>query len=198
VADQGGSILMGNRIDAIIARVIARESAEFTNHPHDSGGPTKYGITQGALSEYLGRPATVAEVQNIDAVQATEFYWHKQVRQPKFDGIVSISELVGAELIDTGTLTGTPRAGMFLQRCLNALNLRGTHYPDINVDGDCGPRTREALRAYIARRGGEGERVLVVAMNSLLAGFLIDLAERRPKDETFVYGWLKERVVEAA
>jgi len=189
---------MGNRIDAIIARVIARESSEFTNHPDDSGGPTKYGITQGALSEYLGRPALVADVQTLDLAAATEFYWHKQVRQPKFDAIVSISESIGAELIDTGTLTGTPRAGMFLQRCLNALNLRGTHYPDIMVDGDCGPRTREALRAYLARRGKEGEGVMVTALNSLLAGFLIDLADRRPKDETFVYGWLKERVQEAA
>src|SRR5690606_32726567 len=66
---------------------------------------------------------------------------------------VAISEAIGAELIDTGTLTGPARAGMFLQRCLNALNQRGAHYPDVVVDGDCGPRTREALRGFIARRG---------------------------------------------
>lgn len=187
-----------NRIDAIIARVIARESDEYTNKANDSGGPTKYGITQGALSEYLGRPALVADVQMLDAKTARDFYFWRQVHAPKFDQIVAISEPVGAELIDTGTLTGTPRAAIFLQRCLNALNLRGIHYPDIAVDGICGPRTRDALRAYLARRGKEGEAVMVVALNSLLGEFVIDLAERRPKDEEFVYGWLRARVLEAA
>lgn len=189
---------MGSRIDAIIDRVIAREGEKFTNNPNDSGGPTKYGITQGALTEYLGRPATVDDVRNLTRERATDFYWHRQVYKPKFEQIVAISEAVGAEVIDTGTLTGTARAGIFLQRCLNALNLRGIHYPDIPVDGDCGPKTRDALRAYLARRGKEGEAVLVTGLNSLLGEFLIDLAERRPKDEDFIYGWLKHRVLEAA
>lgn len=187
-----------NRVDAIIARVIDREGAEYTNDPNDSGGPTKFGVTQGALSEYLGRPALIADVQMLDARTAREFYFWRQVHRPKFDQIAAISEDVGAELIDTGTLTGTANAGLFLQRCLNALNLRGTHYPDIVVDGDCGPRTRDSLRAYLARRGKEGEAVMVCALNSLLGAYLIDLAERRPKDERFIYGWLRGRVMEAA
>lgn len=187
-----------NRIDAIIARVIDREGDKFTNHPNDSGGPTRYGITQSALSEYLGRPATIDDVRDLTLGQATDFYWHRQVYKPKFDQVVAISEAIGAELIDTGTLTGPARAGIFLQRCLNALNQRGAHYPDVAVDGDCGPRTREALRGFIARRGKEGEAVMVAALNGLLAEFLIDLAERRPKDEDFTYGWLKHRVLEAA
>jgi lysozyme family protein len=186
------------RIDAIIARIIEREGDVFTNDPNDSGGPTRFGITQGALSEFLGRPALVSDVMMLDRPQAVEFYWHKQVYKPKFDQIVAISEAVGAEVIDTGTLTGTPRAGMFLQRALNAMNNGGKHYADVLVDGDCGPRTREALRAFIAKRGAEGEKVLVAALNSLLGEFLIDLAERRPKDEAFLYGWLKARVLEPA
>jgi Co/Zn/Cd efflux system component len=40
--------------------------------------------------------------------------------------------------------------------------------------------------------------VLVAALNALLGEFLIDLAERRPKDEAFLYGWLKARVLEPA
>jgi lysozyme family protein len=187
-----------NRIDEIIARVIDRESSEFTDNPSDSGKATKYGITQAALSEYLGRPALVADVQMLDRQQAVEFYWRKQVYQPHFEQIVAISEAVGAELIDTGTLTGPPRAGIFLQRSLNAFNARGVHYQDIVVDGDCGWKTRDALRSYLARRGTEGEAVLVEAINSLLSEFLIDLAERRPKDEDFIYGWIRRRVLEAA
>ncbi len=187
-----------SRIDAIVARIILREGDKYTNHPHDSGGPTKFGITQGALSEYLQRPALAAEVEALNATQAREFYYWRQVHKPKFDALLSISEPVAAELIDTGTLTGTSRATMFLQRSLNAFNLRGAHYQDIPVDGDAGAKTREALRAYLAHRGAEGEKVLVAALNALLGEFLIDLAEKRPKDETFVYGWLKSRVLDPA
>lgn len=187
-----------NRIDEIITRVLAREGDAYTQHVDDSGGPTKFGITQGALSEYLRRPALASDVERLTIIQAREFYYWRQVHAPKFDQIAAISLPIGAELIDTGTLTGPNRAAIFLQRSLNALNLRGLHYPDVIVDGDAGPRTRDALRMFLGRRGAEGETVLLAALNSLLGEFLIDLAERRPKDETFVYGWLKARVVDAA
>lgn len=187
-----------HRIDAIISRIIEREGDVFTNDPSDSGGPTRFGITQASLSEFLGRPALVSDVMMLDRPQAVEFYWHKQVYKPKFEKIVDISPAVGAEVIDTGTLTGTPRAGMFLQRALNALNNNGTLYDDIAVDGDCGPKTREALRLFIFKRGADGEKVMVAALNALLGEFVIDLAERRPKDGKFVYGWLLNRVAEPA
>ena len=35
---------------------------QYTNRPSDKGGPTKGGITLPALSEYLGRPATIEEL----------------------------------------------------------------------------------------------------------------------------------------
>jgi lysozyme family protein len=187
-----------SRVDAIIERVIAREGSSFTNNPHDSGGPTMYGITQGALSRFLGRPALVADVQSIDAKQAREFYFWQQVHKPEFDAIVAIDESVGAELIDTGTLCGPARAATFLQVCLNALNQQGRLYPDVAEDGDAGPATREALRSYIAHFKSEGVQVLVAALNCELGHFLIYLARGRPKDEDFVRGWLRARVLEAA
>lgn len=56
------------------------------------------------------------------------------------------------------------------------------------------PRTLAALRAYLAKRGTEGETVLLKALNCLQGERYIDIAERRPKDEEFVYGWLRARV----
>ncbi len=187
-----------SKVDGIIARVIARESPEFTNNPSDSGGPTKYGITQGALSRFLRRPATVAEVQSLDAVSAREFYFWKQVHEPEFDAIVVISEPIGAELIDTGTLCGPGRAAQFLQECLNAFNNGGKLYEDVAADGDAGMRTRVALRTFLMIRKSEGEAVMVAALNSKLGSFLLDLAASRPKDEEFCYGWIKSRVFDAA
>lgn len=187
-----------SRIDAIIGRVIARESAQFTNNPNDAGGATKYGITQGALSAWRGKPATVADVQALDEPTAREFYFWQQVHEPEFDKIAAIDEFVGAEIIDTGTLCGPARAATILQRCLNALNQLGKLYPDIPEDGDAGAATRDALRSYIAYRKTEGVQVLVCAMNCELGHFQLDLAARRPTDENFIYGWLLHRVLTAA
>jgi lysozyme family protein len=187
-----------SRVAAIITRVIARESPKFTNDPNDSGGPTKYGITQGALSAYLGRPALVTDVQSLDESGARAFYLWKQVQEPEFDQIVAIDEFVGAELVDTGTLCGPARAATFLQQCLNAFNRRGTLYQDLDEDGDAGAATRAALRSYINHRKAEGVQVLVASLNCKLGEFLLDLAAKRPKDEDFVYGWMKNRVLDAA
>lgn len=47
-----------------VADVIRREGG-YVNHPKDRGGPTKYGITQATLSQYLGREATAADVAKL-------------------------------------------------------------------------------------------------------------------------------------
>ena len=84
---------------------------------------------------------------------------------------------------------GTGRAGKFLQRCLNVLNKRGSLYKDLTVDGGIGPATISALRAYLNSRD---EQTLVKALNCMQGAKYVELAERREKDERFVYGWLKK------
>jgi len=85
-------------------------------------------------------------------------------------------------------------AGKYLQRSLNALNQRGTFYSDVPVDGDVGPVTIAALRTFLRLRGVPGTTVLLRALNALQGAFYIELAERREKDEDFVYGWLSNRI----
>jgi len=83
------------------------------------------------------------------------------------------------------------RAGKFLQRALNVLNNTGSLYRDLKVDGAIGSATVSALRGYL---DGRDEGTLVKALNCLQGAFYITLAERREKDERFVYGWFKNRV----
>jgi lysozyme family protein len=68
-------------------------------------------------------------------------------------------------------------------------------YPDIKVDGDIGPETLQSLQAYLLFRRGEGVNVLLKALNCLQGAFYIELAEKREKDEAFVYGWIRTRIV---
>ena len=67
-------------------------------------------------------------------------------------------------------------------------------YPDLAVDGQAGAGTRAALSAFLARRAPGGERVLLKAVEALQGERYLALAERRPANEAFLYGWLANRV----
>ena len=56
----------------------------------------------------------------------------------------------------------------------------------------------EALGAFLRLRGADGETVMLKGLNVLQGARYIDLAESRPANESFVYGWLRTRVGIAA
>ncbi len=186
--------LRSGGVAALLAGLVEREGRRYTNRPADAGGPTKFGITQRALSDWRGRPVTAAEVEALQEAEALEIYEARYVRAPGFAEVLEISPLIGEELVDTGVNCGPGRASEYLQRLLNALNREGRDYPDIKVDGDVGPATRAALRAYLAHRGAEGEAVLWKALNCLQGAHYVGLAERRAHDEQNLYGWLRSRI----
>lgn len=179
----------------IISHVLAVEGSAYTNDPADSGGPTKYGITQRTLSRFRGKPVSPAEVEALTEREAREVYYKMFVVDPGYEPINFISPVIAAELVDSGVNCGPARATEWLQRSLNALNRGAKDYPDLKVDGNCGPATVAALRAFLRTRSDEGHTVLLRALNALQGAFYIDLAEKRPKDERFVFGWFLNRVV---
>jgi lysozyme family protein len=181
-------------INAIISGVIDREKLIYTNRPEDSGGPTKGGITRATLARWRGKPVCAADVETLEEPEIRAIYYARYVTEPGFDRVVALSLPIAAELVDTGVNMGPPVATIFLQRTLNAFNLNGTKYPDIAVDGQCGDNTLRALNAFLSWRTEEGERVLLKAINCLQGEKYIDLAEKRPKDEANVYGWMRTRI----
>lgn len=181
-------------VESIIAEILRKEGSAYTNNPADSGGPTKFGITLATLTKYRNRHTTAEDVMALTVHEARDIYRQRYVADPGYLPVLDVSPAIGAELVDTAVNAGVGRATEFLQRLLNALNRQGKDYPDIAADGDCGPATIAALRAFLGKRGKEGETVFLRGLNALQGAFYIGLAERRPKDETFLYGWLKERV----
>jgi hypothetical protein len=49
------------------------------------------------------------------------------------------------------------------------------------------------LKGFIARRGPGGEKVLLKAVEALQGERYLRLAEQRPANEAFLYGWLANR-----
>ena len=173
----------------IIDSIIKIEGG-YSDDVADSGGKTRYGITEAVARAY----GYIGKMRKLPLHIAKDIYEKRYLKTIRFDEIATLSELIAKELADTSVNMGAPRAGEFLQRSLNVLNRNGRDYPDLRVDGKIGNKTLIALRAYLNKRGIAGERVLYKMLNALQGAFYVKLAERRSKDERFVYGWFRTRV----
>jgi lysozyme family protein len=176
-------------VHTYIEALIEREGG-FVDHPNDRGGPTMYGITE-AVARAFGYEGPMADMpQGV----AKRIYFTRYWLQPRLDHVNEWSQAVAEELLDTGVNMGTETAGKFLQRALNVLNRQGKTYPDVGVDGSIGAMTLAALKAHLKARGAEGETTLLKMLNALQSVRYIEIAENRPSQEDFVYGWQTHRV----
>jgi lysozyme family protein len=176
-------------VEATIDKVLANEKG-YVNDPDDNGGETNYGITvrvaraNGYTGEMLFLPISLARA----------IYKKRYIEEPAFDKVAELSERIAEELIDTGVNMGPSRAAEMLQRWLNGFNDRATRYEDLFVDGRIGEITLEALHDYLVQRGEEGEKVLYMALNCTQGTRYLELAEATPRQERFLYGWMRTRV----
>lgn len=61
------------------------------------------------------------------------------------------------------------------------------------IDGVIGPKTVAVLKAFLKKRGQDGCRVLLGMVAAMQSVYLLELAERRPKDEAYQFGWQLNR-----
>lgn len=182
---------MNDILDAngLVEALIDREGGYVAN-PADKGGPTCFGITE-AVARANGYGGDMRLLPRAEAVAIYKrLYWLR----PRFDEIAKRSPRIAAELFDTGANMGPAVAVTFLQRALTALNRNGKDYPDLVPDGRIGPRTLAALDAFLRIRENSGETVLIRALEALQGERYLRLAERRPANEAFLYGWLANRI----
>jgi len=179
-------------VEALVDAVIDREGG-YVDNPADKGGPTCFGITQ-AVARAHGYAGPMRLLPRSEAVAIyLRLYWLR----PRLDEVARRSARLAAELFDTGVNMGPAVALTFLQRALTALNRNGKDYPDLTPDGRVGPATLGALDAFLSLRGkSSGETVLLRALEALQGERYLRLAERRPANEAFLYGWLANRIGE--
>lgn len=175
-------------IDELIGAVIDREGG-YVDHPLDRGGPTRWGVTE-AVARAEG---WAGDMRAFPRREAAAIYRRLYWQQPGLDAVAARAPRIAAELFDTGVNMGPAVAAGFLQRALNALNRDEADYPDLAMDGRIGPATLAALDAFLLRRPA-GEGVLLKAVEALQGERYLTLAERRPANEAFLYGWLANRI----
>lgn len=176
-------------IDQLIDDVIGREGG-FSDHQADRGGPTKWGVTE-AVARAAGYRGTMRDLPRDFAVALyRRTYWLR----PGFDRVLPLAPKIAEELFDTGVNMGPAVAIGFLQRALNALNRGGRDYADLAGATRIDDATLAALTAFLKLRAPHGETVLLKALNALQGERYLHLAEARPANEAFLYGWLANRL----
>ena len=176
-------------IAALIDEVIAREGG-YGHHPADRGGATNFGITEAVAraNGYAG------DMRRLPRAFAETIYRRLYWERPGYAFVAELMPDIAAELFDSAVNMGAATATGFLQRALNALNRNQKDYPDLKVDRVIGSKTFAPLNALTALRGKAGEKVLLKAIEALQGERYLALAESRPANEAFLYGWLANRV----
>lgn len=172
--------------EKIINHILETEGG-FVDDPSDSGGPTKFGITQSVAREF-GYNGPMEDLSRETAFAIYSGHYWRAVRA---DELIKVSARITEEIVDTGVNLGPGGSVKFFQRTLNVLNSNQTLYVDLKFDGLMGPKTLAAFKECYRTRG---ESVIMLALNCLQGAYYIALAERHPKNERFVCGWITKRV----
>ena len=126
-----------NNNDQILTDILRREGG-FVDDADDPGGPTNFGLTIPALSEYYGRPVGAHEVETLTAGIARVIYADLYIEKPGFNLIRN--DYIRALVVDCGVNNGRGRAIKWLQHAVGAV-----------ADGVFGPRTVAALEGRVIR-----------------------------------------------
>ncbi|MDN5850287.1 MAG: hypothetical protein L0H63_11755 [Nitrococcus sp.] len=155
----------------IIGEIIEREGSEYTYHPSDRGGPTKYGITQRTLSAHLGYAASPSMVRELSLALAREIYAQRYIQAPGFARLTK--GRVRGFLIDSGVNHGPGDPIAWLQEIV-----------DVEADGILGPATARAANSYLLQ-----DRLFerLVAKRIVHYGRLIS---DDPTQAEFAHGWM--------
>ena len=163
-------------VEEIINEIIKNEGSTYTNDPSDSGGPTKYGITQATLSVALHHPASIDDVKNLTESQARIIYRNLYYSGPHIN---LLPEGLQAVVMDFGANAGPGAAIEALQVVLNMAGY------ECKEDGLLGPATAAIADKAYTEMGGH----LTNAICEYRVWFYEKLAERRPKDRKYLNGW---------
>jgi len=175
-------------IDTMLDELVRREG-DYSDHPADRGGPTRWGVTEQVARAYGYK----GDMRALPRQTAIDIYRQRYWLGPRFDQVAAVSPALAEELFDTGVNMGPAVATKFLQRALNLLNRQATDYPDIAADGQIGPMTIAALKSYAGKRGAAGLAVLLRLVDCFQAVRYAEIAEKNPSQEDFFFGWIANR-----
>lgn len=179
-------------------RRLAGIEAGWVKNPDDRGGETNHGVTKAVAlqnkAELVKRFGWDGTMRNLSQEMALWLFKTRYWDKLGLDRMYAISPSCADKMLDIGVNSGIGAAGMYLQKFLNALNLKATLYPDLILDGAPGNETYKALNALIAKRGKvEVVQRLALSLVAYQTVNAIDISISREANETFTWGWLNRQ-----
>lgn len=157
-------------IEKYIATIIEREGG-YVDHPADSGGPTKYGVTLDTLANWRGCEVTAEDVSSLIIEEAYKIYKQNYLVKPGLGNITDYR--LQALMLDAAIHHGAGQAIKFLQQILQ-----------IKDDGVMGAITIQVANNFasieLLRKKYLGQRIR----------FIGRLITKRSYQSVFAEGWL--------
>jgi len=158
-----------NRFDECLPLILAHEGG-YVDHVADPGGATNLGVTLGALSDWLGRPATKAEVKALTIATVAPIY---EARYWRAAHCHELPAGVDYMVFDLAVNSGPGRAKKYLQRAVG-----------VAEDGAIGPKTLAAVNQLAKARGG-------TTILNRISHYRENFYKTLPTFSTFGKGWLR-------
>lgn len=156
------------RFDSAVDYVLNNEGGT-SDHKNDTGGLTKYGISQNNHPEVDVKSLTPEKAKDIYKTK----YWTDLYEQFKDDK-------VAVKTFDLAVNAGPKQAHTLLQRALNRLL---PPQERVNVDGKLGPVTVESINKV-------DENQLLTTLASEQESFYKRLVQKHPSKGSFLDGWI--------
>ena len=153
-----------------LEKVLVREGG-YVNNPVDRGGPTNKGITIHTLSDYIGRTASIEEIQYIEDSTVEDIYRAKYWDKLALD-FIDYEPLAHA-LFDQAINRGVRQVAKEIQRLVN-----------VKDDGFVGALTLAAINEKLGRD-------LTVEFVKKSQLYYCRLVKNDPSQSIFLDGWMK-------
>lgn len=161
--------------DQAFEYLLKDEGTKYTNDPKDSGGPTKFGITQTTYEQYVKRISTIDEIKNMSVETAKQIYFDLYWKAGGCDRILHLG--LAACLFNSGVLYGTGTTSILAQKALNKCGYT------LKSDGVFGDKSIAAINQV-------GPAKFLKEFHGELLNRIETIIAANPKNERFRNGWI--------
>lgn len=162
---------MTERFKQALDYVIQNEGDTYIDNPMDSGGPTKFGVTQIMYSKFLGREVSGQDIEALTFEKVSPFYENFYWSPVRGDQISDSPKATA--LFDTAVLYGPARANSMAQKISNS-----------KVDGIMGENSLHAVNLV-------QPEIFILKLYIQIRDRIDEVIKLNRKNEIFRKGWLK-------
>lgn len=154
----------------------------YSNDKYDSGGPTKFGITIGDLSRWMGRPATTQEVKDMPLETARAIYEARYWKPLGCPGMKNTAMAIC--MFDIGVVRGIGVPPKYAQEVCNEW-LTQANMKLLTVDGHIGPVSLDIMNRVVS------PKFFVQRFSAKAEAGFRAIVLRKPTQIVFIKGWTR-------